>query len=449
MAKRKQDSLLPLSRVENHSEQPDDFSSQVEASTVHSREFECDDSSGGLALTRTPPQPEFATAQQQSSEQGVDDRNATFASTDRDFQHAVHSSVAHLAPAFFDSLPTPLMIVDHQRRIVAANRACHDLLGRPASGLLGFTLDRYFSRELFETARISLLSRVGSYAWRDHLRIGLSIHEVEIAAEFLDCASSEFLCLHIADATRSRREHEEWAASSSLDSEESPASSESSTDRLEQAHHFETLGHLAGEVAHDLNNLLGVIVASLNTLERRLQKGLQPGADLERAYSAAKKGAQATRQVLDYSRHTLASPETVVPGKLLFDFRGLMERALGSRHRLFVGQATMKSIQVNVAELETALLNLVINARDALDEFRAMGGEVHVRAEERSFDAVQSDELGIRPGAYVVFSVRDNGAGISKELEERIFDPFFTTKPEGAGTGLGLSTVRAFSRKWG
>ncbi|MGQ0683785.1 ATP-binding protein [Bradyrhizobium sp.] len=210
--------------------------------------------------------------------------------------------------------------------------------------------------------------------------------------------------------------------------------------QLAQAQKLDALGQLTGGVAHDFNNLLMIVSGSLHTL----RKGVGDDARMQRALSAietaTRRGAALTSQLLTFARRQSVNPQSVDIAERINAVREVLDTGVGSAVTLqFDIPSTGLQAAIDIAEFETALVNLVINARDAMPG----GGTVTVSARARAGNA----ETGGRD--YVAVSVKDTGVGIPPDVLDRIFDPFFTTKPIGKGTGLGLSQVHGFAHQAG
>jgi len=215
--------------------------------------------------------------------------------------------------------------------------------------------------------------------------------------------------------------------------------------QLAQAQKMEAVGQLTGGIAHDFNNMLAVVIGGLDLTRRKLAQG-SPDVEiyLDGAMEGADRAAALTRRLLSFSRAEPLLPDAVMPARLVSGMTVLLDRTLGERISIHVdtAQATW-SIWVDAHQLENAILNLAVNARDAMDG----AGRLDIIVTDRSIgDAERSD---IPPGDYVCISVRDNGCGMSEDVLKRAFEPFFTTKPVGKGTGLGLSQIFAFARQSG
>nr|WP_246215914.1 PAS domain-containing sensor histidine kinase [Microvirga makkahensis] len=209
---------------------------------------------------------------------------------------------------------------------------------------------------------------------------------------------------------------------------------------LFQSQKMETIGQLTGGIAHDFNNLLTIIVNNLDLLTRHVN-GARETRLIESAQRAAERGARLTQQLLAFSRRQPLQPTLQDPSTLIEGFENVLRRACGETVRLTLSlPARISTINVDGAQFEAALLNLVVNARDAMPE----GGELTIALGETSVDDQHAAAWSIPAGPYVSLTVRDTGLGMSKEVAARAFEPFFTTKEVGKGTGLGLSQVYGF-----
>ncbi|WP_431203690.1 ATP-binding protein [Bradyrhizobium betae] len=210
--------------------------------------------------------------------------------------------------------------------------------------------------------------------------------------------------------------------------------------QLAESQKFDALGQLTGGVAHDFNNLLMIISGSLHILK----KGTRDDAKLHRAISAietaTKRGAALTGQLLSFARRQSVNPQAIDFAERIGSIREVLDAGVGSSIRLaFDIDHGLWPIRTDASELETALLNLVINARDAMPD----GGTVTVSARN-----VVLDET-LLTGEFVAIDIADTGLGIPSDVVDKIFEPFFTTKPIGKGTGLGLSQVHGFAHQAG
>jgi signal transduction histidine kinase len=213
---------------------------------------------------------------------------------------------------------------------------------------------------------------------------------------------------------------------------------------LRQAQKMEALGQLTGGIAHDFNNLLMATTGNLELIGRRVNdEGVQ--RYLRNAMHAAQRGAKLVEQLLAFSRKQHLAPEPVDANELVGTVAELLSRTLGSGIRVdVVTQQDLWPALVDATQLELMLLNLAINARDAMPE----GGILTIETAgiDRAPDGLHGE---LQPGQYVLIAVRDTGTGMTPEVRARAFDPFFTTKAPGKGTGLGLSQVYGFARQSG
>jgi signal transduction histidine kinase len=216
-------------------------------------------------------------------------------------------------------------------------------------------------------------------------------------------------------------------------------------DRLRQAQKLEAVGSLTGGVAHDFNNVLQVISANLQLLAIATRENPSLKGRIDASNAAVARGAKLAQQLLAFARRQPLNPSVTNPTAMLQDMSELLRRAITERIRLeFALAHATSNVFVDRNQLENAILNLVINSRDAISGQGVI--RIHVADANPATDARMA-ELGLPPGDYVKLSVVDNGAGMSEQVKSRIFEPFYSTKPEGHGTGLGLSMVFGFVKQ--
>lgn len=211
---------------------------------------------------------------------------------------------------------------------------------------------------------------------------------------------------------------------------------ESTRQQLFEAQKLEALGQLTGGVAHDFNNIMQAVMGNLEIARARLRRGDGEAASIqvEHAIRSVERGAQLTKRLLAYARRQPLMTTSVELNKLVASMVDMIERTVGVRVRLRFEPAVGELWTVcDANQLETALLNLCINARDAMPD----GGQLTISTREGHGAHVPHDWVGV--------AVSDTGVGMTRETLERVFDPFFTTKPLGQGTGLGLSIVQSFA----
>lgn len=218
-------------------------------------------------------------------------------------------------------------------------------------------------------------------------------------------------------------------------------------EQLFQAQKMEALGQLTGGVAHDFNNLLTAVIASLDLIAKVSSGDERIHRLVDTAQKAASRGAQLTGQLLAFSRQQMLRPQTANLNDLIAAFETLLRRACPEAIAFSLQLAPdLGNAEVDPAQFQSAVLNLVINAKDAMPR----GGRLTIRTRNVEIDAKRADDLQeIAPGRYVMAEVADTGTGMSPEVRARAFEPFFTTKDVGKGTGLGLSQVYGFVRQSG
>jgi PAS domain S-box-containing protein len=217
---------------------------------------------------------------------------------------------------------------------------------------------------------------------------------------------------------------------------------------LRQSQKMEAIGQLTGGIAHDFNNMLAIVIGSLDITRRRLRRG-EAGVEryLENAHEGATRAATLTQRLLAFSRQSPLSPRVLDLNGLVARMSELLQSTLGERIGLETALAGgLWLTHVDPNQLESAILNLAVNARDAMPG----GGKLTVETANMYLDdRYVAREIGLTPGQYVMVAVTDVGTGMAPEIVQKVFDPFFTTKSVGKGTGLGLSMVYGFARQSG
>lgn len=210
---------------------------------------------------------------------------------------------------------------------------------------------------------------------------------------------------------------------------------------------MDAVGQLTGGIAHDFNNMLAVIISSLSMFKRRAARGeVSLDRYIDSALEGAAKGAALTQRLLAFSRQQALRPEPTDPNRLVTDVSILLRRTLGELiHVETVLAAGIWKIKVDKHQLESALINLGVNSRDAMPK----GGKLTLETTNSFLDERYARAHQLPEGQYVLIAITDTGVGMSPEVLMRACDPFFTTKPTGAGTGLGLSQVHGFARQSG
>jgi two-component system cell cycle sensor histidine kinase/response regulator CckA len=233
----------------------------------------------------------------------------------------------------------------------------------------------------------------------------------------LDAAGRPARVLGVAQDTTERRQLEE---------------------QLRQSQKLEAIGQLAGGLAHDFNNLLTVIVGYSRLLEEQFDEADPRRADLEEIERAGERAAGLTRQLLAFSRRQILQPVLIDLNDLIRETTRMLGRLIGEHIDLTLDLAPdLSSVKADPGQLEQILVNLAVNARDAMEQ----GGKLIITTEDVDFGTEFARSHAVEPGPYVRLSVSDTGTGMNEATKKRIFEPFFTTKEPGKGTGLGLATV--------
>jgi PAS domain S-box-containing protein len=218
-------------------------------------------------------------------------------------------------------------------------------------------------------------------------------------------------------------------------------------DALRQAQKMEAVGQLTGGIAHDFNNMLAVVLSGLSLLQRRLEKG---DTDVDKYITAAREAAHRaaglTQRLLAFSRQQALSPQALNANKMVSEMSELLRRTLGETiHLETVLAGGLWQVHADANQLENAVVNLAVNARDAMPE----GGRLTIETANCHLDDAYASEHAITAGQYVMVAVTDTGSGMAPDVVAKAFDPFFTTKGVGKGTGLGLSQVFGFVKQTG
>ena len=239
------------------------------------------------------------------------------------------------------------------------------------------------------------------------------------------------------------RTQELWEANRALKAE--AAEREAAEAQLRQVQKMEAVGQLTGGIAHDFNNMLAVVVGGIDLALRRLNgPRREVMMHLNNAMEGATRAAALTRRLLSFARSEPLLPERVDPAELIRGMSDLLDRTLGERIHIEVDLARGAwPTYVDPHQLENAIVNLAVNARDAMD------GEGQMRIASENVTLAANEVGDVRSGEYVRISVTDTGCGMAPDIIERAFEPFFTTKPVGKGTGLGLSQIFGFAHESG
>jgi signal transduction histidine kinase len=215
---------------------------------------------------------------------------------------------------------------------------------------------------------------------------------------------------------------------------------------LRQAHKMEAVGQLSGGIAHDFNNLIMIVKGNLRLLRKRLApEAEQPLHYVSAAEEALDRAAHLTQRILAFSRRQPLTPEPVRLSSLVTEMGALVRHSVGETIEIETHLDSTWWTRCDVNQMENVILNMAINARDAMPE----GGKLTISTRDVSLHHAPGDIADFTPGDYVALSLRDTGIGMSEDVKTRAVDPFFTTKPLGKGTGLGLSMTFGFVRQSG
>lgn len=352
-----------------------------------------------------------------------------------------------------DSAPAFIWMTDPQTRVVFANARYETVFGVEAGDLLGGRWLKLAHPDDIEAFTETFMTAARSHARFEgllrveHPTLGWRWLRAEGIPRFDDAGVFQGYVGASLDVTDARRAEQDLKRVNELLEErvsEALAEKAKAEADLMHAQRMEAVGRLTGGVAHDFNNLLTVVIGALDLILRSPEDAARRKKLGEAALSAARRGERLTHQLLAFSRRQALRPEAIDLNALIREGEPLLRRAVGEaiefRLKLRRGGAR---VSVDPAQFEAALLNLIVNARDALGDT----GKVTV---ETMNCAVKADEVReLDAGDYVCVTVTDDGTGMDEATQGRVFEPFFTTKAVGKGTGLGLSQVYGFARQSG
>jgi PAS domain S-box-containing protein len=366
---------------------------------------------GGLFALR---QLQFA----QSLERAQKEREAALRRSEERFQKAFAASPAALT---ISSWADGRYLDVNARSLALAGYTREEMLGKTAEDLK-IWVDPNARAELLQT--LLEHGRVRDYSIRLRTKTG-EVREVFTSVELLEVDGVPCI-LGLTEDVTDRRKLEE---------------------RLVQSQKMESMGRLAGGIAHDFNNLLGVILGYSALVLGRLPEKDPAAGKIIQIQRAGERAAALTRQLLAFSSKQVLLPEVLDLGVLLHDTEKMLGRLIGEDVELVTSVAPgLARVKADPSQIEQVLMNLVVNARDAMPS----GGRLTLELSEAHVaSAVPVERDILQPGRYVVLAVRDTGAGINEEVRRHLFEPFFTTKERGKGTGLGLATVHGIVEQSG
>jgi len=332
-----------------------------------------------------------------------------------------------LANAIIQGSPLAIMVMDQRRVATIWNRAAEKTLGYSATEIVtGSPVSTRLSTEAFEDVmeRVRAGEIVSGHPLRLQRKDGRVIDVLLSAAPMYDKGGTLRGVIAIYDDITERKAIEA---------------------QLAQAQKMETVGQLTGGLAHDFNNLLSIVIGNIDMLVERVARDAGSRELAESALSASLRGAELTRQLLGFSRRQTLQPKAIDVNGLVRAMTKLLQRTLGEQITIQLRTAPgLWAAHTDPAQLESALLNLAVNARDAMPK----GGSLVIEAENASLDEDYArGHSEVRAGDYVMIAVTDTGSGMPPDVLARAFEPFFTTKEAGKGTGLGLSMVYGFAKQ--
>ena len=354
-----------------------------------------------------------------------------------------------------DSAPVMIWTVDTTGFCTFLSRSWFEFTGQTPETGLGFgwlTATHPDDREMAERIFLTALGRRDSFALEYRLRRadGTYCWAVDSAAPWYgsDGAFLGYIGSVIDITERKAVEAAQQQLNEVLERRvaEAVAEREAAEAQLRQAQKMESIGKLTGGVAHDFNNLLQVIGGNLRLLQRDIAGNERAERRVANAITGVTRGAKLASQLLSFGRRQPLEPKAVNLGRLVRAQDEVLRRTLGEGIDIeTIVSGGLWNTLVDPAQVENALINLAINARDAMEGH----GKLTIEAGNSFLDEAYSMRNDTRPGQYVMLAVTDTGCGIPAEQRERVFEPFFTTKPEGQGTGLGLSMVYGFVKQSG
>lgn len=352
--------------------------------------------------------------------------------------------------------PDAFLAVDRQGRLVAWNEAARQLFPIHSDDALGTDAVALFPEgcrdEINQLIDMALQGRMVRREVPLRMDAGEAIIHGDISVASVHDNNGEIISVSISarDITERRRVEEELRQlNETLEQRVAQAIAErvQAEDALRQAQKMEAIGQLSGGIAHDFNNMLSVVLGSLDLLSRRIGPAPQARRYVEAAMEGARRAAELTQRLLAFARQQSLKPEPLDANSLLAGMSEMLRRSLGADVRLetvFSGGLWRTCVDRN--QLESAILNLAINARDAMPD----GGRLTIETQNGFLDdRYAAAHPEVVPGQYVLIAVTDTGEGMPPEVMAKVFDPFFTTKEVGRGTGLGLSQVYGFVKQTG
>ncbi|KTB83868.1 histidine kinase [Pseudomonas syringae ICMP 13102] len=359
---------------------------------------------------------------------------------------------------FTAAVPGVVYAKDLEGRMLVANRGTADLIGKPPEFFIGktdleFLDDQEQARTLMETDRRIMQSNVSEQIEEQvNLADGSAAIWLSTKAPLLDASGDVIGLIGSSIDVTARKKAEEAVRelNQTLEQriEQAVFEREQIEDALRHSQKMDAVGQLTGGIAHDFNNLLAGISGSLELITKRLAQGRVGDVDryVSVAQGAVRRAASLTHRLLAFSRRQTLSPRVTDVNGLIHDMEELIARTVGPEIDIkVVAHDDLWPALIDHAQLESSLLNLCLNARDAMPN----GGRIIIETANASLEECTDPDHGIPAGEHLSIRVTDTGIGMSPDIAAKAFEPFFTTKAIGAGTGLGLSMVYGFVRQSG
>jgi PAS domain S-box-containing protein len=328
------------------------------------------------------------------------------------------------AQALLDATAEVAMLIDRRGTILATNAVLADRLGKATADLVGAHVFDLLAEASAAALRhhVEQATRTRSMVCFEHSEAGRSL-ATSVFPVLDGSGEVDGVAVYSQDVTEQRK----------------------LADQLQQAQKMEAIGQLAGGIAHDFNNILQIILGRSALMAESLGSEGKLAEDLGEIHSSAERAAVLTRQLLVLSRRQLLQPQDVDLNRILEGLMNMIGSVVGETIRLevFAGDG-LRTVRADPGQIEQVLLNLCINARDAMPSGGRLTLETKNVILDEDYCAVHE---GVHPGPYVQLTVSDSGVGMSQEVLEHIFEPFFTTKELGGGTGLGLATVYGIAKQ--